>query len=82
MVDQATPVAALTQSINELKQTHFVSVSLFDVYSGEHIESGKKSVALSLTYQSLEATLADDEVNTKVDEVLALMKDKFSATLR
>ena len=82
VVDQATPVAALTQSINELKQTHFVSVSLFDVYSGEHIESGKKSVALSLTYQSLEATLADDEVNTKVDEVLALMKDKFSATLR
>ncbi|MEJ6660450.1 MAG: phenylalanine--tRNA ligase subunit beta [Candidatus Thioglobus sp.] len=82
VVDQATPVAALTQSINELKQAHFVSVSLFDVYSGEHIESGKKSVALSLTYQSLEATLADDEVNTKVDEVLALMKDKFSATLR
>ncbi|MDC0429952.1 phenylalanine--tRNA ligase subunit beta [Candidatus Thioglobus sp.] len=82
VVDQATPVAALTQSINALKQTHFVSVSLFDVYSGEHIESGKKSVALSLTYQSLEATLADDEVNTKVDEVLALMKDKFSATLR
>ena len=82
VVDQATPVAALTQSINELKQAHFVSVSLFDVYSGEHIESGKKSVALSLTYQSLEATLADDEVNIKVDEVLALMKDKFSATLR
>ncbi|MDC0407661.1 phenylalanine--tRNA ligase subunit beta [Candidatus Thioglobus sp.] len=82
VVDQATPVAALTQSINELKQAHFVGVSLFDVYSGEHIESGKKSVALSLTYQSLEATLADDEVNTKVDEVLALMKDKFSATLR
>ena len=44
--------------------------------------SGKKSIALSLTYQSLEATLADDEVNAKVDEVLALMKDKFSATLR
>ena len=82
VVDQATPVAALTQSINELNQTHFVGVSLFDVYAGEHIESGKKSIALSLTYQSLEATLADDEVNTKVDEVLALMKDKFSATLR
>jgi len=82
VVDQAMPVAALAQSINELNQTHFVSVSLFDVYSGEHIEPGKKSVALSLTYQSLEATLADDEVNTKVDEVLVLMKDKFSATLR
>ena len=82
VVHQATPVAALTKSINELKQAHFVGVSLFDVYAGEHIETGKKSIALSLTYQSLEATLADDEVNAKVDEVLALMKDKFSATLR
>lgn len=82
VVDQSMPVAALTQSINELNQMHFVSVSLFDVYSGDYIEPGKKSVALRLTYQSLVATLADDEVNTKVDEVLALMKDKFSARLR
>jgi len=82
VVDQTTPVAQLTDAINELNQEHFISVSLFDVYEGEHIESGKKSIALNLAYQSLEGTLADDEVNTKVDEVLALMKDKFSATLR
>lgn len=82
VVDQATPVAQLTDAINELHQEHFIGVSLFDVYEGEHIEAGKKSIALNLAYQSLEGTLADDEVNTKVDEVLALMKDKFSATLR
>ncbi|CAC9607918.1 Phenylalanyl-tRNA synthetase beta chain (EC 6.1.1.20) [uncultured Gammaproteobacteria bacterium] len=82
VVDQSTPVAQLTDAINELNQVHFVGVSLFDVYQGEHIETGKKSVALNLAYQSLEATLADDEVNAKVDEVLALMKNKFGATLR
>ncbi|SMN15928.1 Phenylalanyl-tRNA synthetase beta chain [uncultured Candidatus Thioglobus sp.] len=82
VVDQSTPVAQLTDAINELNQVHFVGVSLFDVYQGEHIEAGKKSVALNLAYQSLEATLADDEVNAKVNEVLALMKDTFGATLR
>ncbi|ALE52992.1 phenylalanyl-tRNA synthetase subunit beta [Candidatus Thioglobus autotrophicus] len=82
VVDQATPVAQLTDAIKGLCQEHFVGVNLFDVYAGEHVESGKKSVALNLIYQSLEATLADEEVNTKVDEVLSLMQDKFSATLR
>lgn len=82
VVDQTTPVAQLTDAIKELNQEHFIGVSLFDVYEGEHIEEDKKSIALNLVYQSLEGTLADDAVNTKVDEVLALMKDKFSATLR
>lgn len=82
VLDEATPVAELMQSIESLKQPHFVSVSLFDIYAGDNIEAGKKSVALNLTYQSLEATLSDDEVNAKVNEVLALMQDKFSATQR
>ncbi|MDG2394851.1 phenylalanine--tRNA ligase subunit beta [Candidatus Thioglobus sp.] len=82
VVDQTTPVAQLTDAIKELDQEHFIGVSLFDVYEGEHIEAGKKSIALNLAYQSLEGTLADDEVNAKVEEVLGLMKDKFSAALR
>jgi len=82
VVDQSTPVAQLTDAIKGLNQEHFVGVSLFDVYQGEHIDTGKKSIALNLAYQSLEATLADDEVNAKVDEVLALLKDKFNAALR
>ena len=82
VLDEATPVADLMSSIESMDQPHFVGVSLFDIYAGDNIESGKKSVALNLTYQSLEATLSDDEVNAKVDEVLALMQDKFSATQR
>ncbi len=82
VLDEATPVADLMSSIENMNQPHFVGVSLFDIYAGENIESGKKSVALNLTYQSLESTLSDDEVNAKVGEVLALMQDKFSATQR
>ncbi|SMN14293.1 Phenylalanyl-tRNA synthetase beta chain [uncultured Candidatus Thioglobus sp.] len=82
VLDELIPVSELIDSIEALQQPDFVGVSLFDVYTGENIETGKKSVALNLTYQSLEATLSDDEVNTKVDKVLVLMKDKFSATQR
>ncbi len=82
VLDQSTPVAQLIEAINQLNQVHFVGVSLFDVYQGERIEAGKKSVALNLSYQSLTATMTDDEVNAKVDEVLALLKDKFNTVLR
>jgi len=82
VLDEATPVADLMDTIENMQQPHFVGVSLFDIYAGDNIEAGKKSVALNLTYQSLEATLSDDEVNAKVDEVLVLMQDKFSATQR
>ncbi|SMN11449.1 Phenylalanyl-tRNA synthetase beta chain [uncultured Candidatus Thioglobus sp.] len=82
VLDKSTPVATLMQSIEALKQVHFISVRLFDVYGGENIGADKKSVALNLVYQSLEGTLNDDEVNAKIDEILALMQDKFNATLR
>ncbi|WXU00024.1 MAG: Phenylalanine--tRNA ligase beta subunit [Catillopecten margaritatus gill symbiont] len=81
-LDNSIPVADLINSIEALKQPNFVAVNLFDLYAGENIEAGKKSVAFNLTYQSLETTLSDDEVNAKVDEVLTLMKNKFLAIQR
>jgi phenylalanyl-tRNA synthetase beta chain len=82
VLDKNIPTSQLIETINALSQEHFISVSLFDVYEGEHIEIGKKSVAFNLAYQSLTSTLADDEVTSKVDEVLALLNKKFNATLR
>ncbi len=82
MLNEAIPVAELINSIEALQQPDFVNVNLFDIYAGKNIEPGKKSVALNLTYQSLKATLNDDEVNSKVSEVLALMQKKFDAVQR
>ena len=82
IVDKTTAVADLTSAINNMNQSDFVAVQLFDVYSGENIESDKKSVALNLTYQSMQETLSDDQVNQKVDEVLSLMKEQFAAVQR
>jgi phenylalanyl-tRNA synthetase beta chain len=82
VIDENIPANDLISSIRSLNQTYLVDVNLFDVYAGENIESGKKSVALNLSYQSVEETLSDDQVNAQVSEVLALMQTKFSATQR
>ncbi|HAO70695.1 MAG TPA: phenylalanine--tRNA ligase subunit beta, partial [Gammaproteobacteria bacterium] len=82
VIDENIPANDLINSIHSLNQTYLVDVNLFDVYAGENIESGKKSIALNLSYQSVDQTLSDDQVNAQVSEVLALMQTKFSATQR
>lgn len=55
---------------------------VFDLYEGERMEEGKKSIAFSLTYYDPEKTLTDDEVNKVHDKVLQALKDKAGAVLR
>ncbi len=58
------------------------AVHVFDVYEGEHMEEGKKSIAFSLTYADLERTLMDEEVVKVHEKVLAAVKEKAGAELR
>jgi len=72
----------LIHAIKSLDQEDLIEVNLFDVYEGEHIEKGKKSVALNLTYQSIEATLTDEQLNRQVEDIITHLESKFSAKLR
>jgi len=72
----------LIHAIQSLDQEHLIEVNLFDVYEGKHIEKGKKSVALNLTYQSIEDTLTDDQLNQQVEDIITHLESKFSAKLR
>ncbi|WP_257346498.1 phenylalanine--tRNA ligase subunit beta [Pseudalkalibacillus decolorationis] len=58
------------------------SVSIFDLYEGERMEEGKKSVAYSLTYFDPERTLTDEDVTKVHSKVLDYVKDKFKAEMR
>lgn len=55
---------------------------LFDVYTGQGVEEGKKSLAIALTLQSVERTLEDADIAGSVDAVVAAVSEKFAATLR
>jgi phenylalanyl-tRNA synthetase beta chain len=60
-----------------LKEAH-----LFDLYKGEHLEPGKKSLAFSLTYYNPEKTLTDEEVGEVHEKVLAAVHETLGAVLR
>jgi phenylalanyl-tRNA synthetase beta chain len=57
-------------------------VALFDVYVGEQVPAGKKSLAYRLTYQSPNRTLTDEEVNKVHQQILKRLAADVGAVLR
>ncbi len=57
-------------------------VRLFDLYEGDNVEEGKKSLAFSLTYADPERTLTDEEVVKAHDKVLNALTTEAGALLR
>lgn len=57
-------------------------VNLFDVYEGKNLEAGKKSYALSFTFQDQERTLTDTEIDAVMSKIKMSFEEKFGASLR
>jgi phenylalanyl-tRNA synthetase beta chain len=58
------------------------SIHLFDVYEGEKVQKGKKSLAYSITYRSPDRTLKDEEAVSIQEEILQSLGEQFGAALR
>jgi phenylalanyl-tRNA synthetase beta chain len=57
-------------------------VTLFDVYTGEQVPAGKKSLAYRLTFQSPTHTLTDEEANRVQQQILNTLSGELRASLR
>lgn len=57
-------------------------IELFDVYTGDRIEKGKKSVAFRLTFRSPDHTLTGDEIAASVDKLLAALDKQLGIKIR
>lgn len=58
------------------------SVDLFDIYRGEQVAAGNKSMAYALRFRSDEQTLTDNEVSSLQDQVLHRLMKQYQAELR
>jgi len=59
-----------------------IDLRLFDVYRGEQVGAGKKSLAYSLTYQAADRTLTDSEVLQIRQRILRRLEQELGARLR
>jgi phenylalanyl-tRNA synthetase beta chain len=82
LLAEDTPYQAVLECIREAAPSVVKDVQLFDVYTGENIDSGLKSLALSLILQESSHTLTDSEVEEASTVVLAALAERLSAKLR
>lgn len=75
-VDNTVLVKDIEDLITDAAPNYLQAVYPFDVYEGEHIEEGKKSVALRLTYLNKEDTLTDKDVESVHQKVLDALVNK------
>ena len=80
--DLSIPAGDMVDLIRSEGGEYLTDCKVFDVYTGTHIVQGKKSVAFSLTMRAENQTLTDDHAEAIVRDVLAALKEKFSAEMR
>ncbi|MEN8241404.1 MAG: phenylalanine--tRNA ligase subunit beta [Chloroflexota bacterium] len=82
VVDADLPAAQVEAMIAQTGGKALTKVSLFDVYQGEQIGKGKKSLAYSLTYQAEDRTLTDKEVAKLRKKIIGRLEREMGAQLR
>ena len=74
--DESVKNAEVIDIINSANIKTLVNIELFDVYTGDRIEKGKKSLAYRLTFSSVERTLGMEEVDGFVKKILKRLSEK------
>jgi len=82
VVNEAVDANTVTDCIRSASTTLLTNLKLFDVYQGKGIDSGRKSLAFSLTLQDKERTLTDQDVDVAIDKILSTLNQELGATLR
>jgi phenylalanyl-tRNA synthetase beta chain len=82
VLDKNFKVQELIEIITNVDKDLIKSVKVFDVYQGENIDEGKKSIALNVTIQSLEKTLNEEDLNKINQLIISTVESKTDAKIR
>ncbi|MDR5659593.1 phenylalanine--tRNA ligase subunit beta [Serpentinicella sp. ANB-PHB4] len=75
-------VQSIEDIISKMGKGILENYKLFDVYKGDQVDQGYKSVAYTLTFRHKERTLKDDEVNKVYNKIIDSIKEELGGTLR
>ena len=73
--DDSIPVAKIEKAIKTAVGNILEKITLFDVYKGQQIEEGKKSVSYSISMRSHDGTLTDEQADKAMDKALKSLKE-------
>ncbi len=82
LVAESVTHAEVLVVVKKTKAANLVDTELFDVFRGQNVPEGQKSLAYSFTYRSTEKTLTDEEVNGAHESLVVAFKEQLGATIR
>lgn len=82
LIDDKINVSEIQQLIEKTGGEFLSSTWLFDVYTGQGVEQGKRSLAFALLWQHPTRTLEDAEIKSGMDHIIQVLEDTYQATLR
>ena len=82
IVDESVAASRLEALIRQTGGKSVTNVRLFDVYRGDQIGAGKKSLAYSLTYQAMDKTMTDAEAAAIRNKIVKRLEQEVGAKLR
>jgi phenylalanyl-tRNA synthetase beta chain len=82
VLDAAVTYQQVQQATEQLKIDALQSFDLFDVFESEKLGAGKKSYALSYTFQLQDRTLTDSEIEQVMSQLMTTYKTKLQALIR
>ena len=82
IVDKNFKAQDLIEIISSIDQNLIKSIKIFDIYEGENIPDGKKSIALNVTIQSSEKTLEESDLEKINKLIISTVETKSGAKIR
>lgn len=82
LVDKSVEWQDLVVDIRAAAGKYLTDLWLFDVYEGDRLPEGRKSLAFAMLFQNADATLEDDVIKKAMDDVASRLSDKHGAKLR
>lgn len=82
VLDKSVPFAAVETAARSVKTNLLQQINLFDVFESDKLGAGKKSYAVSFTFQDKEKTLTDQETDTLVNKLVKAFESQLQAEIR
>ena len=81
VVDESVGAGAMLETIRKAAK-NLEEVKLFDIYRGEKLGAGRKSVAYAMSFRAPDRTLTDEEIAAAMSKILKALSEQYQAEIR
>ena len=82
LVNSDIEFSSIVNALKNMEIRELIDIFIFDVYEGEHVDSGQKSLALGLIFQDFSRTLEEQEISAHVGKIMKTLENQTGAVLR